>query len=586
MADDKKRQQLAKARLEYLANREKLLQGKVDALGLKLFDQINEAFLKNLEVSEDGKILNNGKNIRATSAIDEIYRNFNKNFNTPVVKSFLNDISGIGPLNEKYFNEVMNQPTTVSRYRAETVVNNELGIDRKGIPIKDGFTDKFIRDQSVLKSIKEKTLQAITKGQGFQEFRQNLKETIQGVPKQNNGKLHQYYRNNAYDTYSKVDRLYSDTMAKDLKLTYFYWSGGVIPTTRALCRHMNGKIVNAVDFKKMKFGNLKLIYRPGVPDGKHSTWKPLIDLGGYGCRHTKDYISTAVAMKRMSEMVSVNSITIAKIPLQNAKEDFKKQLEKFPRDKTLKGKDAALQEKSIKHFLENKEKLTSDYIDKFGNVANTDDARKLFTEVGYNGKNAAAVHEAASALNKEVINSLIATSKENNVEMFAGGAGSGKTSAIGLLKPGLKNGTAAIIDGNMSSYQSAIKKIDQILGANKDVNISYVYRDPVDAWENGVIKRMLENEAEKGRVVRLSTFLDNTQGSYSVVKQINNANISGVNVSLIDNSLGKGNTAYMDKEKFNSLSFDSNLRSDLITRTKKMFDSGKISKEQYQELIK
>lgn len=316
MADDKKRQALSEARQEYLIKREQLLQKKVDKLGLILFDKINEQFLKQLSTDPEGKIENNGQNIRAVSAIDAIYNNFNKNYNIPVIRSFTSDLSNIGPLNEAYFDEVMQAPTAVSRYRAETVVNEQLGLTRKGTLVKDGFTDKFIRSNEVVQAIKEKTLQAITQGKGFQQFRNDLKQTIQGVPKQNNGKLHQYYRNNAYDTYTKVDRLYSDNMAKDLKLTYFYWSGGVIPTTRALCRHMDGKIVNAIDFKKMKFKNLKLQYRPGVPDGKHSTWKPLNDLGGYGCRHTKDYISNAMAVNRMKDIIDVNTITIVPIKTQ------------------------------------------------------------------------------------------------------------------------------------------------------------------------------------------------------------------------------------------------------------------------------
>lgn len=590
MADDKKRQDLAKARLTYLDNREKLLQAKVDKLGLILFDKINSDFLNKLERSPEGKVLNNSANIRNTTALNSIYSNFAKKYNTPVIKSFVNDVGGIGPLNEKYFNEVMQSPTNVSRYRAESIVNEQLGITKKGELIPNGFVDKFARSTEVIDSIKKKTLQAITQGKGFQELRQELQETVKGTKgKEFSGALHQYYRNNAYDTLTKVDRLYSENMAKDLKLIYFYWSGGVIPTTRPMCRHNNGKIFNAKDVAKLKYSNLKPIYKPGIPDGKHSVWNPLVDLGGYGCRHTKDYISTALALKRKSELMNVNTLTINKIDVYVPEAELKKQYDEFPKDKTLKGKDAKLQEKSIKHFLENKEQLTQDYIKQFGNVANTDDARKLFTDIGYNGTNAAAVHEASSALNKEVVNSLIATSKENNVEMFAGGAGSGKTSAIGVLKPDLKNSAAAIIDGNMSSYTSAIKKLDQFLSANKAVNISYVYRDPVDAWENGVIKRMLENESEKGRIVRLSTFLENTEGSYNTIKKMFDNNVDqlgNVNIDIIDNSLGKGKTDYMSREKFDSITYGEGLKNKLLKRTKELYDSGRINKAQYEELIK
>lgn len=312
------RQELSKARLQYLARREELLQKKVDSISLNLFDKINEKFLNSLELGPDGKVLNNANNIRAVAQIDSIYNTFNKQYNIPTIKTFIGDMPGIGQLNESYFNEVIGAPTAVSRYRAETVVNEQLGIKRDGTLIKGGFTEKFIQSKEVVNSIKEKTLQGITQGKGFQQLKNDLKETIRGVPKQNTGKLHQYYRNNAYDTYSKVDRLYSDTMAKDLKLEYFYYSGGVIPTTRMFCRQLNGAIIKASDFKKLTFKNLKVSFlkqplRSGIPDGSHSTWKPLQDLGGYGCRHTKDYVSNSFALKKKDQIYNLNKLVISPI---------------------------------------------------------------------------------------------------------------------------------------------------------------------------------------------------------------------------------------------------------------------------------
>jgi hypothetical protein len=100
---------------------------------------------------------------------------------------------------------------------------------------------------------------------------------------------------------------------------------------------------------------------------------------------------------------------------------------------------------------------------------------------------------------------------------------------------------------------------------------------------------MLTNVEEKGRVVRLSTFLENTKGSYDTVKKMLDNNLDShqnINISIIDNSLGFGNTDYMNKDKFNSIKYDSVLKDKLLKRTKELYDSGKISKVQYEELIK
>ncbi len=265
----------------------------------------------------------------------------------------------------------------------------------------------------------------------------------------------------------------------------------------------------------------------------------------------------------------------------------KKELENLPRQKTHSKEEAKLQEKSLKQFVTQKENLVEKYIGAEGKVVNTDEARKLFD--GYNGLNANAVHEASSALGKAATKQLLETGKYNKVTMYAGGAGSGKTSAIKQLIPDIQKGTDVIIDGNMASYKGAISKIDQYLTMGKKLDIDYVYREPVDAWERGVISRMLNNKAEMGRIVPLSTFIENTTGSLKTVKELiaNGVDeVKGINIKLIDNSMGKDKAAFMTKEKFQTIKYPDNLREILEKRTKELFDEGKISKIQLEGLLK
>ena len=64
------------------------------------------------------------------------------------------------------------------------------------------------------------------------------------------------------------------------------------------------------------------------------------------------------------------------------------------------------------------------------NVVNTDDARKLFKDVGYRGVNAADVQEPASEVAKAAYIKLLNKSKKPFAYLFAGGSGTGKTSAV------------------------------------------------------------------------------------------------------------------------------------------------------------
>ena len=264
-------------------------------------------------------------------------------------------------------------------------------------------------------------------------------------------------------------------------------------------------------------------------------------------------------------------------------ENLKNNYEQFPRDKNLKGEDAEIQEQSILKYLSEKDTLMDRYIKEHGKVANADNARKLFKDVGYRGTNAASVQEAASALNKDIFRKLLIENPESEATLLAGGSGVGKSTAVNKLLPNLQNKNSSILDGNLSTLKTARNRLKEIDDAGKIEHIVYVYREPVDSWVNGVIKRMLENPKEEGRLVPLSVFMENHKGSYDVVKQFIQ---EGLNFSLIDNSLGIGNAQFMPLDKFNKISYDSFIKTKLLNKTKQLYENGTITKEQYGGLIR
>lgn len=294
--------ELSDLREAYLIRREILLEKKVSSLSVKLYDKVFEQYLIALE-QKDGKLVYNKKNLNMIQGLDKIYTQFNKSDNIPVINGFFSDLNGITPLNVKYFNNIQKAGVRSEAVVVDAVVQKRLGI-AGGQPVKGGFADKFINDKTLLKKIKKQTTQAVTKGQSFQTFRQELKATIQGTGAKESGGLQQYYRNYAYDTYQKVDRLNQDLFAKELGLRYFIWAGGLIKTSRPLCRLCNGKIIDKTTYSKLKFSDLKMSLREGVgPD-----WNPMNDLGHYGCRHTKNYITDAVARQLQDRWLATSRL--------------------------------------------------------------------------------------------------------------------------------------------------------------------------------------------------------------------------------------------------------------------------------------
>lgn len=276
------------------------------------------------------------------------------------------------------------------------------------------------------------------------------------------------------------------------------------------------------------------------------------------------------------------------------------QIEKYTnferQSKVTKGMSAAdkhTENLSIRRYVLDPAKMMADYktFAKDGEkTVNVDAVRPLFGKDhgkdGYEGHNAAAVQEASSAVGKDLWRDGL--TRPGTAVLYAGSSGSGKTSAIEKLLPDVKAGAGVILDGNLSKQSSADTRIAEAHAAGKDVHVVYAYRDPKGAWVDGVIKRMLDNPTENGRVVPLSTYISNANGSLSVARTLSTT--PNVKFTAVDNSLGRDKQAIMDPEKFKTLSYPDNatLRATLTKLTTDEYNKpgSRITKEQYHALLK
>ena len=94
--------------------------------------------------------------------------------------------------------------------------------------------------------------------------------------------------------------------------------------------------------------------------------------------------------------------------------------------------------------------------------------------------------------------------KGNNIVLFmAGGTGSGKSTVANDLSRKVNH--AIIVDSTLTSKDYAVDQIDKALENGYNVAIRYIYREPVDAWENGIWTRWLD---EKGHFIPADVFVN------------------------------------------------------------------------------
>ncbi len=227
---------------------------------------------------------------------------------------------------------------------------------------------------------------------------------------------------------------------------------------------------------------------------------------------------------------------------------------------------------------------------KFGNVLNADNAKELSKDYRSDRSMAAAVHEPASWLIKQLWKDELAQTrpeKANVVFFTAGGAGSGKTSSIEgdpAAKAVLQK-AQIVYDGTLRPAGKAIERIQQALDAGKEAAVMYVHRDPVEAFTDGILGRAARQEAihGTGRTVPLSEFVAQHSSIDASMKQLYDRFKDNPKFSfgVIDNTGEAGKQKRTTLEQLPPSREYNELRSELEGKLDEAYSKGNISQKIY-----
>lgn len=227
-----------------------------------------------------------------------------------------------------------------------------------------------------------------------------------------------------------------------------------------------------------------------------------------------------------------------------------------------------------------------------GRILNTDDAREMSPEYRADRTRSADVHEPSSAFVKQMYAEKLSkdtpTGRDNTVLFTAGGTGAGKTTGLqeaSKVSQGIKN-AEIVYDTNMNKFESADQKIQQALKAGRNVGIVYTYRDPIEAMENGALKRAsrMEQEMGTGRTVPIEEHFKTHMGSREVMERLQDkyGDDHRFHMMVIDNSRGPGKaTVVSGLDKLPKLDHTV-VRKGLNDVLERSYQTGKISQAIYE----
>jgi hypothetical protein len=277
------------------------LDKKFGTLGEELFKVLIESFVDQLE-TEDGKIVNNSRNLRLIAVIDKIYAQFMQSQGSVIPEQIIAGVSDIGKYNTDYFSQYTNNKTkyAASRSRVQKIIADRLGVGDKTQLREGGYLDNLLKDNKVRSDIKNMSLREVMKGSGFKGFKKALQQFVVG-DEEKLGAFKQYYGNYAYDVYTQIDADESMLMATELALQCFFYEGTIIDTSRAFCEERAGKLFTIQEAQAWK--NDPWI-KQAIDKGYIATYNPVTDRGLWRCRHVPRFVSNEVAVAVRPELKS------------------------------------------------------------------------------------------------------------------------------------------------------------------------------------------------------------------------------------------------------------------------------------------
>lgn len=286
--------------LEQLTN--ELYQLITDA-GYNLYrDIIRQYLMRELSITEDGKLKNLAGNYSSVSRIDPIFnRVFQKETREKVIKHIMRGTESINRINTRYFNLFDAEAVKDLASAIEKKILLNYGIDTIGKFKGEGILNDVFTSNEPLNKIKNLIHQAIASESAILDLEGSLKSSII-----DDDILRRYMDNtqitNVYDRYDRqTTREYSTAMGLD----YAIYQGGIIKDSREFCEVRNGLVFTREEIQKFgtsadtyggytnkSTGDFKGKFKPST-----KVYDPETDLGGYNCRHHLGWITYELAVQ-------------------------------------------------------------------------------------------------------------------------------------------------------------------------------------------------------------------------------------------------------------------------------------------------
>jgi hypothetical protein len=230
----------------------------------------------------------------------------------------------------------------------------------------------------------------------------------------------------------------------------------------------------------------------------------------------------------------------------------------------LKGREVPPEVRTVVDALqEHGQELRDEYRRVYGNEISTDHARELLgaalspeERLRLNPDLQAPARALAEAVRRDALGKGTPAGKQDVVLMTMGATGAGKSSVFEHV-PGLsdvRDAAALRLEGTYKNFETARRHVEEAVDAGHHVSIVYVHREPVSAYEQGVLARKGDNF----RPVTPEFHLEAHQRAPGTLGRLIDAfkDDPRVDFTAIDNSGAKNEARLVDPDTLRQVRYD------------------------------
>lgn len=281
-------------RVEKVRSYENEILKKGRSVQKSIYTELLDKIISALDRDENGIIKNSLKNYTITNKLNVILKD---NKLTDLRTYYINSIDNIALSNNKQFSVYYKTKTEIDKAISERVYRG-LGISKNKV-VAGGYLDTSITLEPLKRELNLEFYKALNGKQSVADLKNNINTLVKGS-KGKKGVLESHLDTYATDSLNSVDSSISEMYSEDLGMDSFRYFGGLKNNTRDFCKHRNAKIITKLEASKWGtpkdnlggYTNKSL----GLFHGKNKSYNPLVDRGGYNCRHKLNYISNDLAV--------------------------------------------------------------------------------------------------------------------------------------------------------------------------------------------------------------------------------------------------------------------------------------------------